>query len=164
MAKEEGRKRPIIRHRYERALIKRGFWLYACYVKHKEKTWIYLDRIVDNYSSSAASPSSRLGRRPDLRPMDAATMLRRHLMKHHPNLRGRSLFLAGVGPLYLPQQTLKDHRRIRDQVALIEAKLAQDLRNDGYKVVGKHPFPKGDVVLDRRYKKILQMVLSGLNV
>jgi hypothetical protein len=164
MTKKGDRKRPIIKHRYEKALIKRGFFLYACYVKHKEKTWIYLDRIVDNYSSSAASPSSRLGRRPDLRPMDAATMLRRHLMKHHPNLRGRSLFLAGVGPLYLPQQTLKDHRRIRDQVALIEAKLTQDLRNDGYKVIGKHPFPKGDVVLDRRYKKILQMVLSGLNV
>jgi hypothetical protein len=91
-------------------------------------------------------------------------MLRKHLMKHHPNLRGRSLFLAGVGPLYHPQQTLKDHRRIRDQVALIEAKLTQDLRSDGNKVIGKHPFPKGDVVLDRRYKKILQMVLSGLNV
>jgi hypothetical protein len=47
---------------------------------------------------------------------------------------------------------------------LIEAKLAQDLRNDGYKVVGKHPFPKGDVVLDRRYKNLFKMVLSGLNV
>jgi len=163
MAKEEGRKRPIIRHRYEKALIKRGFWLYACYVKHKEKTWIYLDRIGNNYSSFAASPSSRLGRRLDLRPIDAATMLRRHLMKHHPNLRGCPLFLAGVGPLYRQQQTLKDHRRISDRVALIEAKLAQDLRNDGYKVVGKHPFPKGDFVLDRRYKKILQTIRSGLN-
>ena len=163
MAKEKGRKRLIIRQRYEKALIKRGFFLYACYVKHKEKTWIYLNRISDNYSSFASSPASQPRQRSDLRPIDAATMLCRHLMKHHPSLRGCPLLLTGVGPLYLQQQTLKDHRRIRDRVALIEAKLAQDLRNDGYKIVGKHPFPKGNVVLDRRYKKILQTIQSGLN-
>jgi len=163
MTKKEGRKQPIIRHRYEKALIERGFFLYACYVRHKENTWIYLDRIGDNDSPFSASPSSRLGRRTNLRPIDAATMLRRHLMKHYPNLRSCPHLLTGVGPLFRQQQTLKDHRRICDRIALIEAKLAQDLRNDGYKVVGRHPFPKGDVVLDRRYKKILQTIQSGLN-
>jgi hypothetical protein len=45
---------------------------------------------------------------------------------------------------------------------LIEAKLAQELGNDGYEVVGNHHFPKGNVILDRRYKIILRSIWAAL--
>jgi hypothetical protein len=46
---------------------------------------------------------------------------------------------------------------------LIEAKLAQELETDCYEVVGHHHLPKGDVVLDRRYRRILRSIRAALN-
>lgn len=152
--------------RFKGALLERGFWVYVCRVKHKDKYLLYVGRTGDSSSRFAASPFSRLGRHLDLRPSAPANMLVRHLRDLRIDPRSCSFFLVAVGPVYPEQKNLPAHRRIRDRVALIEAKLAQQLKADHYKVVGshsiiKHSLPRGDVL---RYRRILRSIRAALNV
>lgn len=152
--------------RFKGALLERGFWVYVCRVKHKDKYLLYVGRTGDSSSRFAASPFSRLGRHLDLLPSAPANMLVRHLRDLRIDPRLCTYLLIACGPLYPEQENIRAHRRIRDRVALIEAKLAQQLKADGYKVVGSHPvithpLPRGDVLLFRRVLRSFRAALNA---
>ena len=113
--------------RFEGALLERGFWVYVCRVRHKDQNLLYVGRTGDNPSPFAASPFSRLARHLDLLPSATANTLVRHLRNHYHDPILCSYLLVAVGPLEPEQQNYRDHQRIRKQVGLIEAKLAQQL-------------------------------------
>jgi len=151
--------------RFEGALLERGFWVYVCRVRHKDQNLLYVGRTGDNPSPFAASPFSRLARHLDLLPSATANTLVRHLRNHYHDPILCSYLLVAVGPLEPEQQNYRDHQRIRKQVGLIEAKLAQQLEADGFNVVGKHPSLRGGVLDHRnreRYVSILRSIRNAL--
>jgi hypothetical protein len=46
--------------------------------------------------------------------------------------------MVAVGPIFLEQKTMDQHRPIRDQVAALETGMALLLRSRGYEVIGTH--------------------------
>jgi hypothetical protein len=142
-------------------LLRRGFWLYLWRVTEGSRTTLYVGRTGDSSSRYAASPFSRLGQHLDLRQNAAANMLLRNLRNAGFDPLLCSYRLVAVGPIFPEQDNLESHRIRRDWVGSVEARIAAQLRADGYHVLGTHPKPK--TFGGKLYERVLKKFRTALN-
>lgn len=124
---------------FDGALLKRGFWLYVWRVRSWDRTVLYVGRTGDSSSRFASSPFARVGQHLDLRPNATANCLARRLSAAGLAVESCRYSLMAIGPLFPEQPDLQQHRLFRDRMARLEARLAAELRERGYEVLGKHP-------------------------
>ena len=65
-------------------------------------------------------------------------MLLRHIRSRGFDPERCSYKLIAVGPIFLEQKTIEEHRKHRDIVASLEVALEQRLRSKGHDVCGTH--------------------------
>ena len=128
----------ISRVRFNGAILARGFWLYAWRITCGATEFFYVGRTGDSSSRFAASPFSRLGQHLDVRPNASANMLLRHVRKQGLDPVACDYELVAFGPIFPEQEELLSHRAHRDRIALLEAELAELLKDRGFQVVGSH--------------------------
>ena len=124
--------------RFDGALLRRGFWLYAWKVVSGSRTVFYVGRTGDSSSNNAASPINRVGTHLDARPNAKANSLTRRLIQTGLKPEECHFHMAAVGPLFPEQVDFEAHRPIRDIMASLEHIVASHFRGQGYEVLGVH--------------------------
>ena len=124
--------------KFDGRILERGFWLYVWTVSSPVGDVLYVGRTGDSSSGFASSPFSRLGQHLDLKVGAKANSLLKNLRaaKIDPLLCTFEMF--AIGPLFLEQRDLAEHRKRRDKLAALEFALAQHLGENGYRVLGTH--------------------------
>ena len=64
--------------------------------------------------------------------------------------------MFAIGPLFLEQRDLAEHRKRRDKLAALEFALAQHLGENGYRVLGTHGSRKP--LNKRLFNKVIAIV------
>lgn len=121
-------------------ILVRGFWIYIWEIVSNSEKYYYVGRTGDNSSSNAGSPISRMSLHFDLRSSATANQVIRKLQDKQIVPQQCSYFLYTYGPFY--PETKKDwneHTILRNEIALIEAQVAEYLKENGKTVLGNHP-------------------------
>ena len=121
------------------SMLERGFWLYIWRVAANGQNFYYVGRTGDSSSKYAASPFARLGQHLDTRKSATANMLMRQLRNVGVEPAVCKYDMVAVGPLFMEQESLEEHRKYRDIIAPLEVALAKHLEKRGFKVLGSHP-------------------------
>ncbi len=127
---------------FDGSLLERGFWLYIWKITYRKRCLFYVGRTGDSSSKYAASPFNRLGQHLDIRPTATANTLLRNILKEGYEPLKCKFELVSLGPFFPEQKTLKTHRKYRDIIAPLESALADYLKEEGLRVIGRHPKPK----------------------
>lgn len=131
----------ICRMEFSGKLLKRGFWLYVWDIREDRRHHIYVGRTGDSSSPNASSPFRRIGQHLDLRVNAKGNALLRQLRKAQVNPEFCTFEMTAIGPIFEEQETMLEHKPLRDKTAALESALAQELRRRGYNVLGSHPRP-----------------------
>jgi hypothetical protein len=117
------------------AMLERGFWLYVWSVTTPEgDNMLYVGRTGDSSSHKAAPPYSRMGQH--LGNVKASNALRAHLVKVGIKPEACAEYqLISHGPIFAECCDMETHRAPRDVVAALEKRLADTLRDAGYRVL-----------------------------
>jgi len=142
--------------KFKGALLERGFWLYIWKVGDGGRQVFYVGRTGDSSSRYAASPFNRLGQHLDMRPNAKGNALLRNLKGEGLDPKCCDYQLVAVGPIFSEQKTLDKHRSFRDKIAPLENALAQHLKSQGYRVIGKHSSRK--VKDEELFSQILSLI------
>ena len=141
---------------FDGALLERGFWLYIWDIKTLTERYLYVGRTGDSSSPNAAFPFARIGQHLDVRPNARANSIARRLKEKNVLPSSGKFEMLAIGPLFLEQATLTDHKVYRDQMAALERDLAKYLRESGYNVLGTHASRKS--VNEKMLTKVLKIV------
>src|SRR3990172_10610261 len=108
--------------RFDGSILRRGFWLYVWRVADPNEVWLYVGRTGDSSSANAASPFQRIGQHLNFRPDAKGNSLSKQLgaLGIDPALCSFEMLL--IGPIFPEQETMDQHRPIRDRVAALEKK------------------------------------------
>ena len=117
-------------------MTKRGFWLYVCRIRYRDREFLYVGRTGDNASKYASSPFARMGQH--LGTNKKHNVIRSHLEKKGVQPEECSKFdMVAYGPLFLEVQDWDEHVKSRDIVAALEKALADALRCGAYDVLNQ---------------------------
>jgi hypothetical protein len=136
-------------------MLQRGFWLYVWRVQTPKGERLYVGRTGDSSSPHATAPYTRMGQH--LGFSKAANSLRRLLTEAGVEPESCGQFdLISYGPIFPEIGMTKDqlradrmvlHTPVRDQMAVLEKKLRNELVAAGYPVLNVvHTKKKFDVV------------------
>ena len=118
------------------AMLRRGFWLYVWEITtpNGEKV-LYVGRTGDSSSPNAQSLFNRMGQ--NLGTLPTSSMVRNNLEKRDVDPVECKFRMVGRGPVFdePATKTMEAHKPIRDQVAALEKRLAEDLKAAGYDVM-----------------------------
>jgi hypothetical protein len=118
------------------AMLRRGFWLYVWEITTPNgDTVLYVGRTGDSSSPNAQSLFNRMGQ--NLGTLATSSMVRNNLEKRGVDPVECQFRMVGRGPVF-PEpvtKTMEAHKPIRDQVAALEKRLAEDLKAAGYDVM-----------------------------
>ena len=118
------------------AMLRRGFWLYVWEITTPTGDKVlYVGRTGDSSSPNAQSLFNRMGQ--NLGTLATSSMVRNNLEKRGVDAVECNFCMVGRGPIFdePATKTMDAHRPIRDQVAALERKLAEDLKAAGYDVM-----------------------------
>jgi hypothetical protein len=122
---------------FDGELLRRGFWLYVWRIRCNGKSFVYVGRTGDSSSVNAASPFSRVSRHLELREGARSNALVRNLRDAGVEPSNCRYEFFAVGPIYPEADDRTRHEQMRDEIAAVEAALAQEL-SGSYKVLGTH--------------------------
>jgi hypothetical protein len=122
-------------------VLARGFWLYVWDIRGLSFRRLYVGRTGDSSSPNAQSPFKRIGQHLDPRPNAKGNALGKQLRCAGIDPLECRFEMVAIGPIFPEQDTMEQHKPIRDQVAALERALADFLRQQGYVVPGSHPRP-----------------------
>ena len=120
-------------------MLRRGFWLYVWEITtpNGEKV-LYVGRTGDSSSPNAQSLFHRMGQ--NLGTLSTSSMVRNNLRKRGFDPVECKFRMVGHGPVFEEAaKTMDAHKPIRDQVAAVEKRLAEDLEAAGYDVMNTVP-------------------------
>ena len=118
------------------AMLRRGFWLYVWEITTPNgDRLLYVGRTGDSSSPNAQSLFNRMGH--NLGTLATSSMVRNNLEKRGVDPVECNFRMVGCGPVFdePATKTMEAHKPIRDQVAALEKKLAEDLSASGYDVM-----------------------------
>ncbi|HEY0307313.1 MAG TPA: hypothetical protein VGB94_04075 [Acidobacteriaceae bacterium] len=122
---------------FQGELLKRGFWLYVWDIKG-DKRHLYVGRTGDYSSPNASSPFRRIGQHLDARINAKGNTLAKRLREARVDCETCTFEMIAIGPIYPEQTTMATHLQFRDKTSALERALADELRERGYEVLGKH--------------------------
>jgi hypothetical protein len=125
---------------FDGRVLERGFWIYVWRVtapSAPNRPLVYVGRTGDSSSRFAASPFLRIGRHLDFRTTAKANSLARHLKAENIVPADCAFQMIALGPFFEEQQTIELHRPYRDQMAAVECYVAAQLKDRGFKVLGR---------------------------
>jgi hypothetical protein len=122
-------------------VLARGFWLYVWDIRGPSFRRLYVGRTGDSSSPNAQSPFKRIGQHLDPSPNAKGNALGKQLSRAGIDPLECKFEMLAIGPIFPEQDTMDQHKPIRDQVAVLERALADFLRQQGYDVPGSHPRP-----------------------
>ena len=117
-------------------MLRRGFWLYVWEITTPSGDKVlYVGRTGDSSSPNAQSLFNRMGQ--NLGTLSTSSMVRNNLEKRDVDPVEREFRMVGRGPVFdePATKTMDAHKPIRDQVAALEKRLAEDLEAAGYDVM-----------------------------
>jgi hypothetical protein len=115
-------------------MLERGFWLYVWRIHTGTQTLLYVGRTGDESSAKASAPYDRFGQH--LGRNKNANALRRNLEKRDISLSEVETYdFVHYGPIFGEVDDFKTHKPLRDIVAALEKKLADELVAAGYDVL-----------------------------
>jgi len=123
---------------FDGEVLQRGFWLYVWEIIYQQRTYIYVGRTGDSSSPNASSPFSRIGQHLDFRYNAKGNSLAKHLSEAGVDPKSSKFRMLALGPLFPEQESFEAHRPYRDQMATLEHKTADYLRNMKFNVLGTH--------------------------
>jgi hypothetical protein len=118
------------------AMLRRGFWLYVWEITTPSgDKLLYVGRTGDSSSPNAQSLFNRMGQ--NLGTLATSSMVRNNLESRGVDPVDCEFRMVGHGPVFEEpvMKTMESHKPIRDQVAALEKKLAEDLKAAGYDVM-----------------------------
>ena len=122
-------------------LLKRGFWVYVIKaVESNGEALYYVGRTGDSSSNNAQSPFNRLTSHLSVKPKGNSLM--KNLQSYGVKLEDLILKMHFHGPVYLEQDTFEEHKIYRDKVAVLERKIANQLKQRRCIVMGLHTAPR----------------------
>lgn len=116
--------------------MRRGFWLYVWEITTPTRERVlYVGRTGDSSSPNAQSLFNRMGQ--NLGTLATSSMVRNNLDKRGVDPVECEFRMVGHGPIFEEpaSKTMEAHKPVRDQVAAMEKRLAQDLLAAGYDVM-----------------------------
>jgi hypothetical protein len=122
--------------RLDGELLRRGFWLYVWEITTTAgDKLLYVGRTGDSSSANAQSLFHRMGQ--NLGTLATSSMVRNNLEKRGVDPRQCQFRMVGHGPMFEEpaEKAMEAHKPIRDKLAGIEKKLAEDLKAAGYDVM-----------------------------
>ena len=117
-------------------MLRRGFYLYVWRITTPDgQRALYVGRTGDSSSPHAQSLFNRLGQ--NLGTLANASMVRNNLEKRGIDPVTCQFEMVGFGPIFeeMPGKDMAAHKPIRDKVAAVEKRLAEDLTAAGYDVM-----------------------------
>ncbi|MBL6974731.1 MAG: hypothetical protein ISR64_03275 [Deltaproteobacteria bacterium] len=145
---------------FDGSLLQRGFWLYVWTVQANDRTVLYVGRTGDSSSPNASSPFRRIGQHLDSRPNAKGNAMARQLKTEGVDPTKCRFEMLAFGPIFPEQETMAEHRVIRDRVAALERKLADHLKGRGHTVIGTHPRKRP---LDEQTTELLDEVCRAVD-
>jgi hypothetical protein len=118
------------------AMLRRGFWLYVWEITSPNgDKLLYVGRTGDSSSPNAQSLLNRMGQ--NLGTLASSSMVRNNLENRDVDPAECKFRMVGRGPVFDEPATksMDAHKPIRDQVAALEKRLAEDLKAVGYDVM-----------------------------
>ncbi len=140
-------------------LLKRGFWLYVWDIREDRRHHVHVGRTGDSSSPNASSPFRRIGQHLDLRVTAKGNALLRQLKKAQVNPESCTFEMTAIGPIFEEQETMSEHKPLRDKTAALESALALELKRRGYNVLGTHP--RAAEVDPGLYEQLISQVQSA---
>jgi hypothetical protein len=128
----------ICRMEFSGKLLKRGFWLYVWEIRGDETHHLYVGRTGDSSSPNASSPFRRIGQHLDTRLNAKGNALGKQLKKARIEAEACTFKMTAIGPIFDEQDTMPEHRPLRDKTGALERALAEELRRRGYEILGDH--------------------------
>lgn len=125
--------------RFDGRLLNRGFWLYVWEIKAPLSHHVYVGRTGDSSSPHASSPFKRIGQHLDPGPNAKGNALGKQLKREGVKCEECSFEMVAIGPIWPEQADFEAHKPVRDQMAVLERAIADELRRRGYVVLGTHP-------------------------
>ena len=120
-------------------LLQRGFWLYVWDIKEDGRRHLYVGRTGDTSSPHASSPFRRIGQHLDFSLHAKGNALGRQLRSAGMSPEACTFEMTAIGPIFAEQETMPEHRPLRNKTAALERALADELKRRGYNVLGTHP-------------------------
>lgn len=117
-------------------MLRRGFWLYVWEIATPAgQRVLYVGRTRDSSSPNAQSLFNRMGQ--NLGTLATSSMVRNNLDKRGIDPIECKFRMVGHGPIFEEPagKTMDAHKPVRDQVAAMERRLAEDLAAAGYDVM-----------------------------
>jgi hypothetical protein len=142
--------------KFEGQLLNRGFWLYVWKIIGPGSNHLYVGRTGDSSSPHASSPFKRIGQHLDIGINAKGNTLGKQLRRAGVKYDECSFELFAVGPIFPEQTNFEAHKPIRDQMAVFERAIADELRNRGYLILGTHP--RGGAPNQKLLKEILDLL------
>lgn len=118
------------------AMLRRGFWLYVWEIIPPDGAQLlYVGRTGDSSSPNAQSLFNRMGQ--NLGTLATSSMVRNNLEKRGVDPIACKFRMVGRGPIFdeSAAKTMEAHKPVRDQIAALEKRLAEDLKATGYDVM-----------------------------
>ena len=140
-------------------ILNRGFWIYVVQIIDSEnQKYYYVGMTGDTSSFNAAALFVRLGRHLDTKEKAKGNTLFRAIKKEGLNLDKLDFEIMGF---YLAPENKQRHRKIREEIAILEDRLHKDLKLAGYNVLGTH-WPKKESIVpkhrEKDYSEIINLV------
>ncbi len=129
---------------FDGAVLERGFWLYVWKIEDTSGTYFYVGRTGDSSSPHASSPFNRIGQHLDFRANAKGNALAKRLKAEGVSPQHCKFSMLAAGPIFSEQETFTAHVPYRDQMATLESKVANFIREKGFSVLGVH-HPKAKV-------------------
>lgn len=125
--------------KFDGHLLNRGFWIYVWQIQGPLSHHVYVGRTGDSSSPHASSPFKRIGQHLDPNPNAKGNALSKQLRRAGVRYEECTFEMVAIGPLYPEQADFEAHKPIRDQMAVLERAIADELRQRGYVILGTHP-------------------------
>ena len=120
-------------------LLNRGFWLYVWEIKGSMSHHVYVGRTGDSSSPHASSPFKRIGQHLNPSSKAKGNALSKQLRAAGVKYEECRFEMVAIGPIFPEEATFEGHVPVRNQMAVLERAIAEELQRRGYVVLGAHP-------------------------